>query len=199
MNTITLDNNIKAASRKDAFHIITMALNGKRELDPSSLESLYKFFMPKMPKKVKTAEQWVGQAVGVKDVREFTHYIHVLDGVMYATDGHRIHFAPTELEDGTYHPVTMSPVKFTQTKPDLKRIIPTEGQLRTTQLASCEVVFLEGSKLSHITIEDVRLNQKYVEQATNGEGCMHATFRGPNDAIRGRSMFGEFVIMPMRK
>lgn len=70
-------------------------------------------FAPPRPAKPKTAFAWVAQACNPKDVRPLCHYVLVAGGYMRATDGHRMHCAPTDMGDGAYHPRTGTPVAMT--------------------------------------------------------------------------------------
>ena len=87
---------------------------------------LYGFFSEKIPKTPKTDLQWVALAASKvsDDGRPYLRAIQVLNGVMTATDGHRLHQAPTDLADGFYdgkgQVVDMSDWTF----PDTSRVIP---------------------------------------------------------------------------
>jgi hypothetical protein len=55
--------------------------------------------------KSKAAEKWVKRALpnkSKKEKREFLKYLYVKNGMIYASNGHLMHFAPTDLPDGVY-------------------------------------------------------------------------------------------------
>ena len=60
-----------------------------------------------------TPEQWVARAAAKRSSkREYLECVHVLDGVMYASDGIRLHFTQTLFPNGTYSPTSFTPVKI---------------------------------------------------------------------------------------
>lgn len=73
--------------------------------DDEHLVSLAYFFADSLPAKPKTLEQWVASACATPDdKRTWTHVMHVENGVAYATNGHVLLEAPTQLADGRYNP-----------------------------------------------------------------------------------------------
>ncbi len=61
-------------------------------------------------------EQWVGRAAAKEPDNRGLNWMRVADGVAYASNGCRIHFAPTHYPDGLYNPVTMDPCPFERAK-----------------------------------------------------------------------------------
>lgn len=55
-----------------------------------------------MKKKPPVFPATLTELVDMTSVRATCNRVHVLDGVAYATDGHRIHSCPTTMPDGTY-------------------------------------------------------------------------------------------------
>ena len=96
--------NVKRPTKKQAFEIVQQL--GELADNPDMIQKLgelYQYFIPPIPAKPKTPEQWVAKAIaGPKDVRSNLGFIRVKNGVMVATDGLRLHTAPTGLRDGSY-------------------------------------------------------------------------------------------------
>lgn len=53
---------------------------------------------------------WVAGAVAKNDVRPFLNYVYSTGTYLVASDGHRMHYAPTDLPEGYYHPETQEAV-----------------------------------------------------------------------------------------
>lgn len=156
----------------------------------------------------KTAEAWVAKAAAKKDVRKYLQWVYVNDGVMVATDGHRLHLAPSRLAPGYYDPKSMvrmfgidtaeaeHPGKF----PDYRRIIPT---CNTLPLANVTVVMQQRLKqftpcMVYMANKSVEVNIDYWEEAT--ARCNMVGMRGPQDSILLEGPNGELsVIMPVLK
>lgn len=202
MTTITLNSSTPKASRNEALAIATKLMQGE-QLEHHVIESLYRYFLPATPKKAKTSEQWVAKAVPQKDVRYYLNYLYVKDGLMYGTDGHRIHWAPTDKPNGFYCPQSFNPVELEATYPDVNRVIPEETSLKTYQLKDLDTHSIDAEKpLPVIDIEHLRFRQQYLLDASNGEPCWHLCQlpeAGDFTPIRGKSKFGEYVVMSMRK
>jgi len=75
---------------------------------------------------------FVAHAASKDDTRKPMMGLHVEDGIMYATDGRRLHYIPTHLDDGEYEIVKClkNEVQFKKIDepdyqfPSVKRIIP---------------------------------------------------------------------------
>ena len=96
------------------------------------LAQLYAHHMPEPPAKPKTAWDWVARAANPKNVRPYCQAVFVKDGLAYATDGRRIHAAPTDLPDGAYNAagdqvsvdVDLDRLPHTRIIPDPRRLTP---------------------------------------------------------------------------
>lgn len=198
---IILDASVKPATRTQAFQIIQEAIQSERQLEREELEALFKHFAPNISSKAaKTPEQWAAKAVaGPKDVRYYLQYLHSDGKHLYATDGHRIHWIPTTLEAGFYDPKTLQPVKLDATYPNVLRVIPEHsGPLVTYIHKDCPLDTDKTGKWQQQSLDGVLFNPKYLADASNGTMGIHVELRGPTDPIRGKSEFGEFVVMPLR-
>lgn len=190
---ITLSH-IKKPSRKEAFDLVCKAKS--HNLTESEIDSLINYFAPSVPSSPKTAFQWVARAVSENDIRQYLQFVHVSEGVMRATDGHRLHWANTDLTDGYYDAKTGARVdnKYVRgTFPDIRRVIPKiermtefkDGPIAGTRYVNKKAVFT-------LSYDGLQFNKKYVDEAIAGRVYIdHEKMRGSND-------FGEFVIMFMK-
>lgn len=79
----------------------------------TELARLYNYFMPAIPKKPKSDEQWVQKAAANKDVRKQINFVYAdPKGYLVATDGHRMHWIdlPAMYEHGYYCPKTLNKI-----------------------------------------------------------------------------------------
>jgi len=104
-----IDGRAKKANKSQAFETV-LKMKRNKALDPGELDSLLLHFAPPQPKTPTTPLQWVASAIrkpNSKDKRTYLSYLRVHDGVLMATDGHRLHATYTELDDGCYDPTTL--------------------------------------------------------------------------------------------
>lgn len=102
--------NLRKAAPKARWQAIQILIQALQEsgtqLDNKALgalATLYAGHMPKPSKEPKSVFDWVAKAAGVKDARPYLTVVHIIEGVMYASDGHRMHTAPAQgLENGIY-------------------------------------------------------------------------------------------------
>jgi len=107
---IPLSDTAKRLTKSEAYAVIA-EMHATNTLPARHLiDGLLLHFAPPRPSKPKTPFAWVAQACSPKDPRPQCHYVLASGGWMCATDGHRMHRAPTDLEDGVYHPRTGVPV-----------------------------------------------------------------------------------------
>lgn len=197
--TISIPYGVKAFNKKEAFDYVTELLHN----DPGNAElaSLYLHFAPKPPKEAKTAEQWVAQAVGIKDVRFYLNYLYS-DGVsLYATNGHILKWCPTDKPVGYYCPMTFNTVEGVDAKyPDTARVIPPlskEGK-RVFDLSNHTAEVLDGGKYTRYILGGFAFQKNYIDQCADGSILTITNEMEENRPIRGEHRFGEFVVMPMR-
>lgn len=77
---------------------------------------------------IKNSLDWLIQASPLwldGDTDKHVNHLHVIDGMGYATDGHRVHVAPVVLADGAYNPLTMELVDASKLieKKDIKGFV----------------------------------------------------------------------------
>lgn len=190
----------KKPSRAEAYALILDMKTGRRELQDHDVDALLRFFAPSLPKRAKTAEQWVAKAAGVKDERKSLRYVHVKNGFAYASDGHRSHRAETTLDDGFYDPKTMLPVDFTEAPLDILRTFPDRRNFEpiTIEALEHEAVNEKGGKpIEYVRVPDsVAVNRFYFVDAVNEVGTGVVLYT--ESAMVGDSEFGDWVVMGAR-
>lgn len=89
------------ANKHQAFKAVLEIIENKHT--QADIARLYAYFLPKTGKAPKTALDWVGLAAAKKDVRHYLNgVVFCSSGLMYSTDGHRMHYAPTDKANGFY-------------------------------------------------------------------------------------------------
>lgn len=181
----------KKPTRKEAFDLACKAKS--HHLTESEIDSLINYFAPSVPSSPKTAFQWVARAVAINDIRQYLQFVHVSDGVMYATDGHRLHWANTDLASGYYDAKTGIPAKCDGKFPDVRRAIPKIEQMQKFEgdpIAGARYINRkETHTLSYVGRE---FNRAHVNDANPTEVYID------HEKMRGSNIFGEFVILSMR-
>lgn len=199
----------------DAFRLINQLRNGEI-LNEVDVDSLMLFFAPAPPRKARTAEEWVAKAVNPKDHREYLHFVRVLNGYAMATDGHRVHTAPTDLINGWYDPKTLLrvDVPFSDDRfPQIYRVIPNCDEMASQHLANLG----RWSRVSSATEKKPfdwlreapsvskdklppRVTELYLKHAVNGDEDKLVGYREAVDTVTVRDTFpgSVAVIMPTR-
>jgi len=192
------------ATRKEAYDMVFRMKMGE-EISDSEIDHLLNFFAPAMPKKAKSAEQWVGLACDAKDRREFCRYIHVKNGVATATDGHRMHWTDTYLPDGTYDPKTQLLVNFKGILPELERIkLSRSDHDLEFKIMDVEVGQLPSAKGMPTPFTQFgkygAIMSRYLEAASCGdkELSVFVDSKKGDGCCSGVSEYGQYYIMGMR-
>lgn len=176
---------------------------------PGEVDSLAKLLALLKPPAVpaKTVYAWVAKAAAKKDLRKYLNYVYVNDGVAVATDGHRLHLAPSDLEPGMYDPKSGVKMWGLDTSerdhpgrfPEYRRILP---QAEVESVESANVEIKERTKLftpCNVTLfgKTANVNLEYWEQALLR--CDRVAVREPQESLRLEGPNGEVaVIMPVR-
>lgn len=166
-------------------------------------------------KAAQTPEEWVGRACGPAIARRsFLPYVHVLDGVAYATDAIRLHYVKTAFPDGVYDPTTFMPVDWEKAVEPAdvfdptfvgawERLLPVWGHMTRAQISEIEPggVGPEGEDLIKVSYFGtfVRVRRSYLAEAHNGSDATEVFFR--EDGLRlvaGVSNFGHYKIASVR-
>lgn len=173
--------------KHEAYTLIKEAYHRDSSLSKTDLLRLLAYFAPRVTTP-KTAEQWVAQAAAKKDVRPHLLYLYSDGQNLYATDGHRAHYAPTTKPEGFYCPKTFEPRPDVEYKyPDVLRVVPKSPM-------SSEITHTENTRfgLTQVTATGKHYDDLYVRQAAP------LTVREKDDKITGESEFGTYVIMRVR-
>lgn len=112
---------LKKPNKNDA-HSLVLALAKQYGIPADEIAPLYTYFMPLIPAKAKTPEQWVGKAMGVRDVRYYLNFYYSDGTRLICTDGHRLHLMPTTLAEGFYDKA-LNAVNTQGRYPDVDRVI----------------------------------------------------------------------------
>lgn len=161
----------------------------------------------------KTALEWVGLACNPKDIRQWTHAVHVQDctpdvhpcgRLMVGSDGNRLHWAPApELECGWYNAKTgikrrdMDSVVM----PDwynLYKVNSGYKGLRPATHMKPEIHEMDGQGVGYTYFGQscYGFNVNYLDQT------FYTELRLPHDVLTmpcvGDSLYGKFMLMPMR-
>jgi hypothetical protein len=195
----------KSATRKEAFELMVDLKQG-RHLTPEQIGSLLRYLAPALPKRAKTAEQWVAKAVNPNEGRDYLRYVYVSNGVACGSDGYRVHRCRTTWPDGYYDPKTQLLVDFKPGDvgfPEVDRFFCRGGKGLVCGLEDLETGILAvGPGMWDALIEyervpeGVAVNRKYFMDATNGAetGEIHDS----GTRMHGMSEFGDWVIQEMR-
>jgi len=187
----------KKTNRKEAYDIVRSAIENDGVLDQYALANLYSFFIPNTPK-VKTDFQWVHTAISTEATRYYLNYVYVADGEMVATDGHRLHLAKTELENGFYDKAG-NKVEVDATFPDYHRVIPEPAKPYSWVAAHCEVREIGDNGLAYILTNGAGVNKKYWDIASQGADVVDFDMADEATPLRMDFENGRLaVVMPMR-
>ncbi len=202
-----LNTSITPMKRKDAAGLLRARLQDSQRdggesisFNPTELEGLYKYFMSPVPSKPKTMPQWVSKATPKNDVRLYLNYLYSDGTTLYGCDGHRIHWAPDTRPEGYYCPKSFHAIEHQGTYPDVERII----KQKRPDFLVCDTA-QAVTKWAH-GVENIEgapgvwLNKLYLQQALAGATVFDMEYDAEcrHTSVKGRSEFGEFVIMPIR-
>lgn len=194
------------AKKQDAWHTVQDIIRRGETPEPAQLATLYSFFTPPIPKAPKNGFDWVARAVGgPKEIRVQLQLLYALNGVLHATDGHRVHYAPTDLADGYYdtngNSVTSCDIQY----PDVIRLVSSTGNDWSSTDQTAVVHRTIGGKQDNVLeCGKVRLSQKYFNDAMSLPGTECQGVREPHQALKFEAVNLHFgngrgaVIMPVR-
>lgn len=197
----------KKPSRAEAYALVMDMKTGRRELEDYDVDALLRFFAHALPKRAKTAEQWLAKATaGPGQPRMSLRYIRVDDGVAYASDGHRAHRCKTTLGDGYYDPKTMLPVDLNEVPADIKRVFPSRHDFKESTIEALEAgaspcLEKDARPLEYVRVPDsVAVARGYFLDAVNSAetGPVFYAEGGSASKIVGDSEFGDWVVMGLR-
>ena len=201
MTSYTISDKAEKINKKQAFELIENLKCGEA-ITADQIDSLLLYFAPPIPKKPKTAFDWVARAVAKKDVRYYLEFIRVQNGKMYGTDGHRMHIAQTDLPEGWYCPKTKAKVECDAKGPDYDRVSGfRSNESKAVKLGDFETHV--GKKLTSLYNEEhnVAFNATYLLEALAATDDSTPFVLDPmNKHLRavGENQFGTFIVMPTR-
>lgn len=169
------------------------------ETDRSDIAAAYRWFMPTPAKVAKTDFEWVAKALSTVDGRRHIQHVHSDgEGTLWATDGDRALWAPTDLPRGFYD-AQGNPIEWGYTFPDVARIVPTSFDwCGTVNLADMEV---HDDKTGYLKIGERRLRfvRRHLEDVLNGAPLALAMIapgeRQPLFIVQGAR---RALVMPMK-
>jgi len=176
-------------SRRDAWEALQRMISRSSALDSaahSDLAALYSFFTPPKPKQPKNDFDWVARAAArPKCIRPYLQLLYARNGVLYATDGYRLHYAPTTLADGYYDTNGQSvacsdkypDVVHTAASTDNDWLLCDDHEIIPRSLSGKPNNLLKGA-------DGVHLAEDYFRDATLLEGTECAGYRHPKHELR---------------
>lgn len=189
-------------NKKDASEYVEQLY--EKETDEDTLDLLrllYKFFEPSKTAITKDPIKWVDKASADDGVRLHMQSLYSNGKRLSAVDGHRLHFAKTELEEGFYSKHGEK-VEFNGNFPDIDRIIPEETQRVEINLKDFEITKAKGKYFYEIKSEDVtiaKFEKKYIDDVFNSEKVIFAlSCFDEEKPILLENSIGRAVVMPYR-
>lgn len=156
----TLASKSKKPNKQAAFDKL-IELCETYDISATDAAPLYSYFMPPIPATPKTPEQWVAKARGKKDVRFYLNFMYSDGNNLIATDGHRLHMIPTNLEQG-YYDDQINKLDDQGRFPDVS-VFFVDGKDRIINIKRMEVSLYKGLEV-YLFPEDLKVNKRYVDE-----------------------------------
>jgi len=204
----------KKPTKKECFSIVENMIESGHVPSEYELAKLYTYFMPSVPKKAKSAEDWIKKALPKSyDVRGWTNYIQVSDvhNLMFATDGYRLHVKKIpSIDPGTYdkayNRVTRENLQFNWNNSFLQIINKTYENIKVFNVSDFETVKVGKYFAYKIKIDDenfIYINKAYLDDALNSETLFQMYWNEPDAQIKVETDYLESnkafaIIMPIR-
>jgi len=122
----------------------------------SELAGAFKYFQPTLPKISKNLNQWIALAN-----RPYLHNAYSNGEKLIATDGHRIHMIPSELEKGYYDAAGVK-LDIDGNFPDVMRAVPSKNIKDTFNMEHAEID-CAGNATFTLFKTRFRFNLKYLQ------------------------------------
>jgi len=193
----TAANGIKKPSKNRAFEIVLELIELSGAPTGEQLAELYSFFLPGIPKKPKTAEQWVAKARAKNDVRAYLNYVYSDGNRLMASDGSRLHICATKLDAGFYDDA-LSPISLDARFPDVDRIIPKNDGTSVSVEAFAAGFNTMWRLPVYLMPSGDSISKKLLDEAVHGE-VVSVLQKGTGSPVR--LDFKDFriaVLMPLR-
>lgn len=183
---------------KAELHRVVLDLIQCNRLDTAEAVALYAYFLPPVPAKPKTPEQWVAKAVAKKDVRFYLEFLYSDGKRLMGTDGYRLHICPTEIPAGFYDRA-LNRCEVEARYPNVDQVIPKwdEEAAVTVTSAKLPVELIDGKILAYRLPTGGIVNRQYWEEATAGAEQVRYCTDGEKYRIDRGYCFA--VVMGMRE
>lgn len=146
-----------------------------------------------------TPEEWVAKACETGETkRAFLKYTHVINGIAYASDARRMHWAESNFPDGVYDPISWMPVPYMGSAIDWDRIKFEKLKPDFTTYTNVSIEAVENCGLGPNSEEclkiagTIRIRKSYLLDAMNGYLDAGVYYRSAR--VAGVSTFGHFII-----
>ena len=213
MNHKILSKNLTRPKNKaEAFALlqdIRKSVQDTNAIDETPLDELLLYFCTKPKPKARISWDWVALAAGRSDSRVQFNGINVIDGIMYGTDGHRIHYAhvgDSGIEDGFYTQCRANERSdYLLDKDRLKtmflRAIESDSEDRWSPDFMTTSTYSEIDCCIFYKNKDLAIQKAYMDQALNAMADTVFLAKGKNgykvDRIIGGHDLGKFTVMGM--
>jgi DNA polymerase III sliding clamp (beta) subunit (PCNA family) len=188
-------------SKAIAYGLAKKLYSGEN-LDDYEKNMLLNFFAPAPSKKPKNSFEWVALVVRKKDVRQYLNFVYSDGTRIMATDGHRVHYSESELQEGFYCPKTGLKVEENLGNfPNIDKVLPDERRSH---------IVLDKNELDIIKINDkinaykvgdgLGVNSNYLKDALQNVDTFRVD-KSEKEHIQGftrfygKNDFGKFTIM----
>lgn len=168
------------------------------------LAAIYKYFTPAMPKVTKCPLMWVYKATEKSATRPYLNHSYSDGENLVATDGHRLHYIKTDLEQGYYDSKGVK-IDYDGNFPEYKRVLPEPKHKQEIDFSKLELKANDRAKkiiqyVLPLNGKEHLFDKKIVDEALNGltTVTMHGDF---DDTLSPKGFeleHGNAVIMPMR-
>jgi len=204
-----LAHNLKV-KKSDIYTALLIAIDNGGTFSDHDLSKLYKYFLPALPAKPKTPEQWVAMAIAKNDPHKHLSYVYSDGKRIIATDGHRAHIFYTNTYTAGFYNRAMVKVHDVDWAkyPDIDKItkgvdFDTELQLSDMPIQSLE---MGGRSVPYYLLpgegRPQGLNCTYLDTALlGGELSMHCCEADPKKPVflksTGKPSLRQAFIMPL--
>ena len=190
-------------SKKECWDEVMRLINNPSSVDDTMMAKLYAYFMPAIPAKPKTDEQWIAKAMAKKDVRYYLNHIYCDGKRIMATNGHRLHIIHSDRYKKGFYDSQMNKVEVDATYPDVDRVIPSTRRKGNKRIAfedlTASNVKIDGKNKPVFDIGEVRVDAKYLTEAAQGFENPEVIYADKNKAVLLTDGHRSAVVMPMMK
>lgn len=166
------------------------------ETHADELAKLYSYFCPSPPKLPKSPEQWVALAADPQDYRRYLRLVYVSNRTAHASDGRRMHIAPTTLADGWYD-LALSPIVVPSDYafPDVARVMPAH---KNHEPAPMQPDIIPTGMRDYVCVRGIYLQSRYYMDAISIMTAPQVFYGTKDEAIKLVDGDKIAIIMPYR-